>query len=331
MEMSVLLLRPAGDDASPVDQSLGARLSAGSDVVVQEEYFQRDDLADLERKLRAWDGKVAAVVGATRVAESQRLGELAEQMNLLCFVANNNPSVWQQRRNIFHIGLPTVQTTAAVAAVLAQKTERRRFLLLHDLNEFQGRVAAGAEAALRAQGMDVKSLAHAPQDRIEMPDGWMPELIYVVFSSERKALPIVRVAQRSAPGIPLLFGRSLLRESFLASLRGEAGEFWFVDTSFRLDRLRTESQRRFMQAMTANGVGIPTTNHAFGWDAMRFSALALQAAQGNPLGAIDYLESGAALEGASGTCSFTPGNHNGRFGLGPTILTRWTGRELAEL
>jgi hypothetical protein len=35
---------------------------------------------------------------------------------------------------------------------------------------------------------------------------------------------------------------------------------------------KTESQRDFMQVMAANGVTVPTANHAFGWDAIKFAA-----------------------------------------------------------
>jgi hypothetical protein len=76
--------------------------------------------------------------------------------------------------------------------------------------------------------------------------------------------------------------------------------------------------------MSSNGVPVPTTNHAFGWDCMKFCTTALNAAEGDPQRAIDYLESGVTLEGAGGLCSFTPDNHNGRHGAGPTILSRWS-------
>ena len=78
-----------------------------------------------------------------------------------------------------------------------------------------------------------------------------------------------------------------------------------------------------MRVLAENGVRIPTTNHAFGWDAMKFCVLALTAADGDVARAIDHLEAGVVLEGASGTCSFSPDNHNGRLGRGPTILSRW--------
>ncbi len=322
-KICVLILRPEGDDVSPADQSFGARRSAGPGIAVEEQHFRRDRPGDLESNLTSWQGKIAGVVGAMNVSESQRLGKLAQQMNLLCFVANNNPSVWQQRRHVFHIGFPTSQTTAAVAAELVQTTNRRRYLLLHDTTEFQARVAASMQVSLTGYGMDVRSRAYIPGTSLEMSGGWKPELIYVVFSSERKARQIVQTIAEQAPDTPVVLGRSLLRESFLQSLRGQTGEFWFVDTIFRRDRVQTESQQQFMQVMAESCVKIPTTNHAFGWDAMKFCTLALSAGGGDPLRAIGYLESGVTLEGASGTCTFSPDNHNGRLGRGPTILSRW--------
>ena len=77
----ILLLRSNSDDASPIDQSLGARLSAvegpaHANITIEEEIFWRDDLVDLERKLGPWKGKVFGVIGTTNVPESTRLGEL---------------------------------------------------------------------------------------------------------------------------------------------------------------------------------------------------------------------------------------------------------------
>ena len=329
----IVLLRPQSDDPSPVDQSLGARLCARSfaadGIGVEEESFDRQDGADLERKISQWQGKVSAVVGATNVADSTRLGELAERMNLLCFVANNNPAVWQRRRQVFHIGLPTSQTTAAVAALI-EKTARRRIVLLHDETEFQSRVASSMESALSARNIEVRSQTASSDERIEFPNGRQPELIYVIFSSERKALPIARAIRKSAPDIPLLFGRSLLRASFLAALGDDAGECWFVDM-FHRNGAETAAQRRFIEVMSANGVDIPTANHAFGWDGMAHCGAALKGGGGEPLRAIEYLETGAVLEGASGACSFSGDNHNGRFEPGPHTITRWKDRRLEDV
>lgn len=316
-------MRPDDDDSSPVDQTLAARLAALPGNQIQEHRFRRDLPDDLERQMSCWEGEVAGVIGAMRVPESQLLGTLAAKMNMVCFVANNNPAVWQNRRNVFHIGFPTAQTAAAVAAALAQSADRRRYLLLYDPTEFQTRVATAMEVRLRGHGKDARALPHHPGDPLNVGEGWKPDLIYLVFSSERKALKIVQTIGQSMPDTPLVFGRSLLRQSFLQHLHGRAGEFWFVDTNFRRNRNRTESQQKFMHAMEQNGFAVPTTNHAFGWDCMKFCAEALQAGDGDPDRAIAYLESGVTLEGAGGACTFVPDNHNGRHGSGPTILSRW--------
>ena len=322
-KIRILIMRPQGDHSAADDQTLGAKLSAPADIALQEDTFDRGQPADLERRFAAWRGKIDGVIGATRAAESQRLGEIAEDIGALCFVANNNPSVWQKRRHVFHIGFPWSQTAAAVAAELVQKTNRRRYLLLHDSTQFQSQVAANMEKFLKGYGIDVKAMAYVPGSPLELTGSWKPEVIYVVFSSERKAAEIIRTVNDSAPDIPVVIGRSLLRESFLQLLNGRTGEFWFVDTIFRRNRVHTDSQQKFMQVMVEKAVRIPTTNHAFGWDCMKFCALALKAGDGDPKRAIDYLESGVTLEGATGTCTFAPDNHNGRHGLGPTILSRW--------
>jgi len=332
--MHILLLRPESDDPSPIDQSLGARLSAQTradreNIVLTEEVFQRDDDSDLEQKLARWQDKMSAVIGATNVPESTRLGELAAKMNFLCFVANNNSVVWQRRRQVFHIGLPTTQTTAAVASLIA-RANRRQILLLHDQTEFQSRVASTMEGALRMQGLAGRSQPVSLLDGVQIPSGWKPDLIYVIFSSEPKAQRLMQMIRKIDVEIPLLFGRSLLRESFLASLGDYPGECWFVDM-FHRNGDRTRAQDDFFKAMTANGVKVPTANHAFGWDGMAHCAAALNATGDHPSAAIDYLESGVTLEGASGACCFSRDNHNGRFDPGPHTITRWHSHQLEDV
>jgi len=332
--INILLLRPESDDPSAVDQSLGARLSAlegpaSSDLRVEEVSFRSDDPGDMERQLAFWQGKVSGVIGATNVPQSTRLGELAEQTNLLCFVANNNPLVWHGRGEVFHIGLPSIQTALAVASLL-QKTRYRRIFLLHDQTEFQSRVASSMETALRNHGMEVAARSALFDGDFEPVREWQADLIYVVFSSESKALPVARAIRRHLGDVSLLFGRSLLRESFLSSLADIAGETWFVDM-FHRDGAPSRDQQHFAETLSAHGIKVATANHGFGWDAMTFCARALTVGNGEPALAIDHLESGAALGGVTGTCAFTPDNHNGRAGFGPTTLTRWSNGCLEEV
>jgi hypothetical protein len=152
----------------------------------------------------------------------------------------------------------------------------------------------------------------------------------VVFSSEVKAFGIAREITRQTNDVPVLFGRSLLRESFLTALREFNREFWFVDM-FHRGGMGVESPNHFMRIMAENAVRVPTANHAFGWDGMNYCAQALQAARGDSAAAVEYLESGVVFEGASGSCSFSRHNHNGRSGSGPTTFTRWYNGQLEEL
>jgi ABC-type branched-subunit amino acid transport system substrate-binding protein len=165
---------------------------------------------------------------------------------------------------------------------------------------------------------------------IHIPRGWKPDLIYVIFSSEPKAMRIVQMIRKMDTAMPLLFGRSLLGESFLASLGNRPGECWFVDM-FHRNGDRTPAQENFFTAMATSAISIPTANHAFGWDAVAHCVAALNAAAGDASGAIAYLESGVRLDGASGACCFSPENHNGRFEPGPHTLTRWRGGRLEDV
>ena len=324
--MRILLLKPDSDEPSPVDQSLGARLAAahaadGSGMVVEEAAFRHGDLDDLARVFEQWRGNIDGVVGATGVPESTRLGELAEAAGVLCFVANNNPSVWRQRRRVFHIGLPSGQTAAAVAAHLGRRN-CARIALIHDQTEFQRQVAANMEKALVAGGAMVRSYGQLADSALASWSDWQPHVVYVVFSSEAKALPVARQVRAGGVTAPLLFGRSLMRQSFLSVLGAGAGESWFVDSFSRVSPA-SPSIADFFDKLRAAGVSLPTTNHAFGWDGMSFCARALKAGAGNPASAIAYLESAVPLDGVTGACAFSADNHNGRAGVGPTVLTRW--------
>jgi len=330
----ILLLKPDSDEPSPLDQSLGARLAAAhgadcSGIVVEEATFRHGDLQDLGRVFDQWRGKIAAVVGATGVPESTKLGELAEAAGVLCFVANNNPSVWRRRRAVFHIGLPSGQTAAAVAAHLRRRN-CGRIALIHDQTEFQQHVAANMEKALAAGSAIVRRYGQLADRDVASLAHWPADVLYVVFSSEGKALPIARQVRAGGITAPLLFGRSLMRESFLAALGTGAGECWFVDS---FSRVSTTSPlvADFFDKLRGAGVALPTTNHAFGWDGMSFCARALKAADGAPSGAIAYLESAVALVGVTGSCAFSAENHNGRAGIGPTVLTRWHNQRFEEV
>jgi len=332
--LRLLLIRPEGSEPSPADQSLGARLAAlhgpGHGLVdLEEDSFGRGDLGYLEKRLHHWVGRISGIVGATNVPESARLSEIAEKLNMLCFVSNNNVSVWQGRRQVFHIGLPTPQTATAVARLL-QRAGFGRVFLLYDETEFQARVAANMVEALDKCGIRVNSKAGSESGWLDEARRWKPQVFYLIYSEENRALPIARLFRSEEPKIPLMLGRSLLRSSFIASLGATADGVLFVDL-FRRGEQRGDPVAEFTSALLKNAVDCPTANHGFGWDAMALCVVALSKGDGNPLHAIEYLESGAIIEGVTGQFRFSRENHNGREGPGPTRISRYRNGRLVEV
>jgi ABC-type branched-subunit amino acid transport system substrate-binding protein len=304
--LRLLLIRPEGNDPSPLDQAQGARLAARHGLArqladLEEDLFERGDFGDLERKVRRWVGRISGIVGATSVPEATLLGRLAESLGMVCFVANNNPSVWQGRRHVFHIGLPSRQTAVAVGQALRSGGYTRVFLL-HDDTEFQGRVAASMLKALEENNIEANSQSGSKPGWLEEMRSWRPELFYLIYSDEKRALPIVRLVRSAAADTLLLLGRSLLRSSFIAALGAAVEDVLFVDL-FRRDQQGPARMGEFTKALLQEGIDCPTANHGFGWDAMTLCSLALAKAGSHPLYATEYLESGMLLEGVTGQFS----------------------------
>lgn len=323
-ESRILLLRPSQDQPSAADQSLGARLAASRELFrgrigLEEDSF-RGGLEALERTLRRWEGRIAGVVGATGAGESRRLGGLAQAMGLLCFVANNNPSVWQDRDHLFHIGAPTPMSSAAVADALI-KIGVKRLYLLHDRTEFQQNVAKHTEACLEQRGAEVRSRPGGYKDWLDEIRLWRPDLLYLVYSNEALALPLALSFRSAFPTIPLLVGRSLLRQSFIDSLGAVSEGLLGVDI-FNRPEPKREGEMLFLEALQKAGIETPTANHGFGWDATSLCALALGRNGGDARAAVAYLESGVELEGATGYYRFSRKDHNGRAGFNPTLISR---------
>jgi ABC-type branched-subunit amino acid transport system substrate-binding protein len=330
---TILFLTPNEDHPAALDQSLGARLAAfsgpASNVIALEvDSFIRGNLQDLETKVVRWSGKIAGIVGSTNVAESTRLGEVAEKEKLFCVVSNNNRSVWQRRRHVFHIGLPTIQTAEAVAHQL-KKAGFKQVFLVYDETDYQKHVAASMDSALKRNGIAISNKPGFNSDWLAEELAWKADLLYLAFSEEKQALPLVETFRRERPRISLLLERSLLRQSFIASLGTVAEEILFVDLFHRGAPLRA-GEAEFMEILSQAGIGLPTANHAFGWDAMTLCGRALSMACGDPSLAIKHLESGVRFEGVTGDLRFNAENHSGREGLGPTVISRWRKGRLEE-
>ena len=325
-KVRILLLKPGGESPSPTDQALGAYLAATEgfqreNINLEQETFRHGDLDDLAAAVRRWQGKIDGVVGTTNVPESTALGEFSEELQFLCFVSNNNPSVWQHRRTVFHIGVPTRLTSAAVAEQLVRQVGAKRIYLLHDATEFQTRVADNTASFLSGAGAEACSTPATRPDWLDELSAWKPDLAYVVVSDEGRALPLVRSVRGVFPRLPLLLGRSLLRRSFIDAVGSDPMDALLFVDMFQRGAPRSEQEARLANALAKAGISLPTANHGFGWDAMTLLAGALSRSSGNLSQAIAYLESGAEIEGATGRYTFHRDDHNGRETFNPTVLS----------
>ena len=322
----ILLLRPSGDHPSAMDQSQGARLTAirgplRDRIVLEEAAFRDGDLAELEQAARRWAGKVAGIVGATGVTESTHLGKIAQQLGLLCFVSNNNPVVWQAQTFVFHIGVPTGSTSPAIADLLTRKVGARRIYILHDRTAFQREAARATVSSLMSGGAKVRCHVGGDASWLDDVKSWAPELVYLVYSDEALALPLAKSLRGALRETLILFGRSLLRHTFLTALGKDAEGLLFVDI-FHRSMPRTGQEAALFQIFNQTNDQFPTANHGFGWDAMTLCRLALTKGNGHLSLAIEYLESGVEIEGATGRYRFSRGDHNGRATFNPTTLSQ---------
>ena len=174
---------------------------------------------------------------------------------------------------------------------------------------------------LKKGGAVVRSKPGSQKNWLDDVRRWKPEALYLIYSSPALALPLVGKLRRALPETPLLLGRSLLREAFLKALGPAADGIILLDL-FRRGAPRTKEEGLFMRALYKEGIAIPTANHGFGWDAMTLCARALTAAKGDPLAAIECLESGVLIDGATGLFRFSKNNHNGRARFNPTTFSR---------
>ena len=323
-KIPILLLKPEGSEPSPEDQTEGACLAAlrgpiSDQIILQKESFPSGDMDALDRVVTRWKGRVTGVVGATDVSDSAHLGELAEEHRLLCFVSNNNPVVWQHRRHVFHIGVPTAMIGKATAARITQDIGAQRVFILYDITEFQTKLASSVAACLQNSGAAVQAQPGGQEGSIESTIRFRPELVYLAYTNEALILPFLRELRRLLPDVSLLVGMSLLRSRFVAQIPDE--RISFVDLFHRIKPTRKQ-EGTFMKTLQDAGVQIPAPNHGFGWDAISLCANALVAVNGDVSSAIETLESNGRLEGATGYFEFGSDDHNGRAVFNPVLISR---------
>ncbi|MPZ15916.1 MAG: ABC transporter substrate-binding protein [Chloroflexi bacterium] len=270
------------------------------------------------------------LVGALSVPHSIRAAVWAEASGVVYATANNNPLVGGGRRHVFHIGVPSEITGAAVARFLVEEQGARRVGLLHAGNEFQVHAAACTAAPLSGRGAEVLQLEldtdpdgdRATLDRLR---NWRPDAVMIYDSDTARQVRLTQMAHSLSGLPPFVHARGMLCHEFRAGAGSAAEGHFFVDMFLRDQRASAEEQALHQRMATVDSHLTATASHAFGWDELRLLAEAYQTGGPDSQAQIATLEGLRAYPGAGGPLTFTAEDHNGRWTQDPTTIAQLVG------
>ncbi len=265
-----------------------------------------------------------ALVGVLTAALSAELAEWADKAGVLYLTANNRPSVWNGRRHVFHIGVPSEVTGRSVIQHILAQGVRRAVILYRPgpPEEYNVNTLAAESAAKFAteEGMDAR-LYSLESGLWDGSNRTMDDEAVCIFNSDVPKIAELVMRLRSANKDALIvLSRSMLCRDFI-ELAGDAGEGCnVVDLFFRSDDASAE-ERALMHGLAATDARlVATANHGFGWDCLRLTSKALQEAGTDAADQVALLEGLDKYQGSTGPFAFSSQDHNGRRRYNPTTI-----------
>ena len=73
---------------------------------------------------------------------------------------------------------------------------------MHDETDYQKHVAASMDSALKRNGIAISNKPGSNSDWLAEELAWKPDLLYLAFSEEKQALPLVETFRRERPRMP---------------------------------------------------------------------------------------------------------------------------------
>lgn len=317
------------------DQMLGVRLAADHTREIGAGANDKLELAEhvVSARSSASIGAAAetlvssgcdALVGVLTAPLSAELAEWADKAGVLYLTANNRPSVWNGRRHVFHIGVPSdITGRSVIQHILARGVRRAVILYRPGPPEAYNVNTLAAESASRfaaEEGLDTRlqSLESGVWDGGNHPTD--DEAVCIFNSDVPKIAELVtRLRSANKDGL-IVLSRSMLCRDFI-ELAGDAGKGCnVVDLFFRSDDASAE-ERALMRGLAATDARlIATANHGFGWDCLRLTSKALQEAGTDAADQWALLERLDKYQGATGPFAFSSQDHNGRRRYNPTTI-----------
>jgi ABC-type branched-subunit amino acid transport system substrate-binding protein len=268
-----------------------------------------------------------ALLGVLPVPLSIEAAKWAHAHGILYSTGNNNPLLWQGRKHVFHIGVPSEITASASMTYLSGERGAKRVAVLHTPGEFQVFAAECMIEAATKLGVDASAIdagldSSRDADVMRQIDAHRADAVIVMGSELDRVGGLV--PQLAAGGRPTLLARGMVCREFLDSHGAEAEGFDFIDLFLRSGDAPDE-ERALIERVTGSDTQLVTTaSHGFGWDCMRLLVAALSQGHKGTEGAM-YLESLDAVPGATGALRFSATDHNGRWQADPTTFARLQG------
>ena len=265
-----------------------------------------------------------ALVGVLTAPLSEELAEWADKAGVLYLTANNRPSVWNGRRHVFHIGVPSEITGRSVIQhILAQGIRKAAILYRPGPPEAYNVNTLAAESAAKSaaeEGMETR-LQSLELGVWDGSNHTIDDEAVCIFNSDVPKIAELVTRLRSANKDALIvLSRSMLCRDFI-ELAGDAGKGCnVVDLFFRSDDASAE-ERALMRGLAATDARlVATANHGFGWDCLRLTSKALREAETDAAGQVALLEGLDKYQGATGPFAFSSQDHNGRRRYNPTTI-----------
>ena len=265
-----------------------------------------------------------ALVGVLTAPLSAELGEWADKARVLYLTANNRPSVWNGRRHVFHIGVPSdITGRSVIQHILAQGVRKVAILYRPGPSGAYNVNTLAAESAAKfaaEEGMDTRLQSLESEVWDGSNQAVDAEAVCIFNSDVPKIAELVMRLRPANKDALIVLSRSMLCRDFI-ELAGDAGKGCNVlDLFFRSDDAAVE-ERALMRGLAATDARlVATANHGFGWDCLRLTAKALQEAGTDAADQVALLEGLDGYQGATGPFAFSPQDHNGRRRYNPTTI-----------
>ena len=342
-EMRIGVVYQAGGlGASTSEQLLGTRLAAahtqsetpgpgGPLEVIEREVGAEGTAFEAELSALVHGERCDALLGILPVPRSVETAQWCEAEGVLYSTANNNPLLWQGRKHVFHIGVPSEVTAAASMRYLHGERGASRIAVLHTPGEFQVFAAhciveAGEKLGVSAIAIDVGLDAAAGAGVAGQIEAYSPDAICVMASELDRVselAPMVAAWRRQSPDAdrPALFARGMLCREFADRNGAIADGFDFIDLYVRGEGAPAEERALVERLASADPRLVATASHGFGWDCLRLLVAALRPGLDGAEAAA-RLESADFVPGATGPLHFAATDHNGRWQYDPTTIAR---------